>query len=80
MLFNLNYTNMNVLEKTNAFTKKAADQCVNFAGQVKNEAPGFFKNAWEITKKNKYAIGAIAAGTVLFIAGRYWFPKQRKTE
>ena len=53
---------MNILEKTNTFVKKGADQCVNIAGQVKNEAPGFFKNIWEVTKKNKEA--AIAA-TVL---------------
>ena len=69
---------MNVLEKGNAFAKKAADQCVNIAGQVKNEAPGFFKNAWEVTKKNKEAAIAVGVGLSLFCAGRYLFPKQRK--
>jgi ABC-type cobalt transport system substrate-binding protein len=63
MLFNnLNISSMNVLEKTNTFVKKGADQCANIAGRVKTEAPGFFKGLWEATKKNKEA--AIAA-TVL---------------
>ena len=71
---------MNVLEKGNAFAKKAADQCVNIAGQVKNEAPGFFKNAWEVTKKNKEAAIAVGIGLSLFCAGRYLFPKQQRKD
>lgn len=77
MLFNnLNVVNMNVLEKTNTFVKKGADQCVNIAGQVKKEAPGFLKGLWEATKKNKEA--AIAAtGLTVVVALAYKMGKSK---
>lgn len=82
MLSNLNYTqNMNILEKTNTFVKKGADQCVNIAGQVKNEAPGFFKGLWEATKKNKEAaIAATVLTGAVMIAYKMGKSKGRKQQ
>lgn len=83
MLFNnLNISSMNVLEKTNTFVKKGADQCANFAGRVKNEAPGFFKNVWEVTKRNKeVAIAATVltgAAVIAYKMGKSRGRKQQK--
>lgn len=81
MLSNLNYTNMNVLEKTNTFVKKGADQCIEVAGRVKNEAPGFFKNIWEVTKKNKeVAIAATVLTGAVVIAYKMGKSKGRKQQ
>jgi ABC-type cobalt transport system substrate-binding protein len=72
---------MNVLEKGNVFVKKAADQCVNVAGQVKNEAPGFFKNVWEVTKKNKeVAIAATVLTGAVIVAYKMGKSKGRKQQ
>lgn len=67
-----------MLEKMNAFAKKAADQTVEVAGQVKEKAPGFMKSVIGECKKNKYAYGAMAAGVALFVAGRLTQRKKKK--
>jgi len=67
-----------MVEKMNAFAKKAADQTVEIAGQVKQKTPGFLRSVSGELKKNKYAYGAVATGIVLFVAGRLTSRKKKK--
>ena len=67
-----------MLEKMNAFAKKAADQTVEVAGQVKEKTPRFIKSVTGEIKRNKYAYGAMAVGVALFVVGRLTQRKKKK--